>query len=68
VFSRALADDNVRDVGTARKKLTAGRLLLSYNATLRASYDEIVGGLRPGELVATDGAIFLSNMLAGGVS
>jgi len=31
-------------------------------------YDQIVEGLRPGELIATDGAIFLSNMLAGGVS
>jgi cobalt-zinc-cadmium efflux system membrane fusion protein len=26
-------------------------------------YRQIVEGLRPGELVATDGAIFLSNML-----
>jgi membrane fusion protein, heavy metal efflux system len=31
-------------------------------------YDQIVEGVRPGELVATDGALFLSNMLAGGDS
>jgi cobalt-zinc-cadmium efflux system membrane fusion protein len=27
-------------------------------------YRQIIEGLQPGELVATDGAIFLSNMLA----
>lgn len=26
-------------------------------------YDQIVGGLKPGELIATEGALFLSNML-----
>lgn len=31
-------------------------------------YDEIVEGLKPGETVAVDGAIFLSNMLYGGAS
>jgi cobalt-zinc-cadmium efflux system membrane fusion protein len=30
----------------------------------RAGYRRILEGLQPGELVATDGAIFLSNMLA----
>jgi cobalt-zinc-cadmium efflux system membrane fusion protein len=29
----------------------------------RDGYDEILKGLKPGELIATDGAIFLSNML-----
>jgi cobalt-zinc-cadmium efflux system membrane fusion protein len=29
-------------------------------------YDQIVDGLKPGELVATKGAVFLSNMLYGG--
>lgn len=32
----------------------------------RDGYDQIIEGMRPGELVATDGAIFLSNLLAGG--
>lgn len=32
----------------------------------RDGYDQIVDGIKPGELIATDGAIFLSNMLAGG--
>ncbi len=32
----------------------------------RDGYDQILEGMRPGELIATDGAIFLSNMLAGG--
>lgn len=31
-------------------------------------YDEILEGLKPGETVATDGAIFLSNILYGGAS
>jgi cobalt-zinc-cadmium efflux system membrane fusion protein len=31
-------------------------------------YDEILEGLKPGETVAVDGAIFLSNMLFGGAS
>jgi len=31
-------------------------------------YDEILEGLRPGETVAVDGAIFLSNILFGGAS
>jgi cobalt-zinc-cadmium efflux system membrane fusion protein len=31
-------------------------------------YDQIVEGLRPGELIATKGAVFLSNMLNGGES
>jgi cobalt-zinc-cadmium efflux system membrane fusion protein len=30
----------------------------------RDGYRQIVDGVRAGELVATDGAIFLSNMLA----
>jgi cobalt-zinc-cadmium efflux system membrane fusion protein len=30
----------------------------------RDSYRQILDGVRPGELVATEGAIFLSNMLA----
>ena len=29
-------------------------------------FDQIVDGLQPGELVVTDGAVFLSNMLSGG--
>ena len=32
----------------------------------RDGYDQIIEGIRPGELIATDGAIFLSNILAGG--
>jgi cobalt-zinc-cadmium efflux system membrane fusion protein len=32
------------------------------------SYDQIIEGLRPGELVAIDGAVFLSNQVAGGAS
>jgi len=32
----------------------------------RDGYDQILEGMRPGELIATDGAIFLSNILAGG--
>jgi membrane fusion protein, heavy metal efflux system len=31
-------------------------------------YDEILDGLRSGERVAVDGAIFLSNILYGGAS
>lgn len=31
-------------------------------------YDQIVDGLKPGELIATKGAVFLSNMLNGGES
>jgi membrane fusion protein, heavy metal efflux system len=31
-------------------------------------YDQIVQGLKPGELIATKGAVFLSNMLNGGES
>jgi cobalt-zinc-cadmium efflux system membrane fusion protein len=31
-------------------------------------YDEVLQGLRPGETVAVDGAIFLSNILYGGAS
>jgi cobalt-zinc-cadmium efflux system membrane fusion protein len=34
----------------------------------RDGYDEILEGLRPGETVAVDGAIFLSNILFGGAS
>ena len=34
----------------------------------RDGYDEITDGLRPGETVAVDGAIFLSNILFGGAS
>jgi membrane fusion protein, heavy metal efflux system len=34
----------------------------------QGGYDEIIEGLKPGETVATDGAIFLSNMLFGGAS
>ena len=34
----------------------------------RDGYDQILEGLQPGELIATDGAIFLSNILAGGLS
>jgi cobalt-zinc-cadmium efflux system membrane fusion protein len=34
----------------------------------RDGYDQILEGLRPGESVATDGAILLSNMLFGGAS
>jgi cobalt-zinc-cadmium efflux system membrane fusion protein len=30
----------------------------------RDGYRQILDGVRPGELVATEGAIFLSNMLA----
>jgi cobalt-zinc-cadmium efflux system membrane fusion protein len=30
---------------------------------VRDGYDQILKGLAPGELIATDGAIFLSNML-----
>jgi cobalt-zinc-cadmium efflux system membrane fusion protein len=32
----------------------------------KEGYDQIVEGLRPGELIATTGAVFLSNMLNGG--
>ena len=31
-------------------------------------YDQIIDGLKPGELIATKGAVFLSNMLYGGES
>jgi membrane fusion protein, heavy metal efflux system len=31
-------------------------------------YDQILAGLKPGERVAVDGAIFLSNILFGGAS
>ena len=31
-------------------------------------YDEILEGLKPGETVAVNGAIFLSNILYGGAS
>jgi cobalt-zinc-cadmium efflux system membrane fusion protein len=31
---------------------------------LRDGFYQILGGLRPGELVATEGALFLSNSLA----
>jgi len=31
-------------------------------------YDQIVEGLKPGEMIATKGAVFLSNMLNGGAS
>jgi cobalt-zinc-cadmium efflux system membrane fusion protein len=34
----------------------------------RDGYDEILDGLKPGETVAVDGAIFLSNILFGGAS
>jgi cobalt-zinc-cadmium efflux system membrane fusion protein len=34
----------------------------------RDGYDEILEGLKPGETVAVDGAIFLSNILFGGAS
>jgi cobalt-zinc-cadmium efflux system membrane fusion protein len=34
----------------------------------RDGYDEILEGLRPGETIAVDGAIFLSNILFGGAS
>ena len=29
-----------------------------------AEYDQIIDGLKPGELVVTDGAVFLDNMLS----
>jgi cobalt-zinc-cadmium efflux system membrane fusion protein len=35
---------------------------------LKDGYDQIVEGLRPGELIATKGAVFLSNMLNGGAT
>ena len=31
-------------------------------------YDQIIDGLKPGEIIATKGAVFLSNMLYGGAS
>jgi cobalt-zinc-cadmium efflux system membrane fusion protein len=34
----------------------------------RDGYDEILDGLKSGETVAVDGAIFLSNILYGGAS
>lgn len=34
----------------------------------QSGYDEIIEGLKPGEAIAVDGAIFLSNMLFGGAS
>jgi cobalt-zinc-cadmium efflux system membrane fusion protein len=40
---------------TRRKAQIGGR---------RDEYRQILDGVRPGELVATEGAIFLSNMLA----
>jgi membrane fusion protein, heavy metal efflux system len=35
---------------------------------IQDGYDQIIEGLQPGELVVTDGAIFLSNAVAGGES
>jgi cobalt-zinc-cadmium efflux system membrane fusion protein len=34
----------------------------------RDGYDQIVDGVRPGELVVTKGAVFLDNLLSGGLS
>ena len=34
----------------------------------RDGYDQIVDGVQPGELIVTKGAVFLDNMLSGGLS
>jgi cobalt-zinc-cadmium efflux system membrane fusion protein len=48
-------------VTTDRKRFTQRTVTVGDR---KGDYRQIVDGLRPGELIATDGAIFLSNMLA----
>jgi cobalt-zinc-cadmium efflux system membrane fusion protein len=48
-------------VTTDRRRFTKRMVKIGLE---HLGYRQILEGLRPGELVATDGAIFLSNMLA----
>jgi membrane fusion protein, heavy metal efflux system len=48
-------------VTTDRKRFTQRTVTVGDR---KGDYRQIVDGLKPGELIATDGAIFLSNMLA----
>jgi cobalt-zinc-cadmium efflux system membrane fusion protein len=48
-------------VTTDRRRFTQRTVTLGNR---KDGFRQILGGLNPGELVATDGAIFLSNMLA----
>jgi cobalt-zinc-cadmium efflux system membrane fusion protein len=43
-----------------RRRFTQRRIKIGIQ---RDGFRQILGGLQPGELVATDGAVFLSNML-----
>ena len=52
-------------VGSDRIASPAAR---SRSAEQRDGYDQILDGLKSGERVAVDGAIFLSNILYGGAS
>jgi cobalt-zinc-cadmium efflux system membrane fusion protein len=48
-------------VTTDRHRFTQRKVNIGLQ---RDGYDQVLDGLRPGELVVTDGAIFLDNMLA----
>jgi cobalt-zinc-cadmium efflux system membrane fusion protein len=52
-------------VGNERHRFTRRTVKIGRQ---RDGYDEILYGLKPGETVAVDGAIFLSNILFGGAS
>jgi cobalt-zinc-cadmium efflux system membrane fusion protein len=52
-------------VTTDRRRFTQRTVTIGLQ---KDGYDQIVDGLKPGELIATKGAVFLSNMLYGGES